>query len=525
MNRKILCDMSSIKENGIESFCENYYWPVSNKEFKIFSEFIHNTYVDLILDIKDDSLFDIALIELSFVHNLLQIFHYNYIKEFSMNSDMDLLYGKETKELLHPNWPDLSRLYSNPKHPFGKIKRLVRRVVKNIIFNRKLPIFNILKSLNGKDKAIGIGSMSSLKMEFILNKRIFTSHYDYIDLINIGSKVDARTIEKHALFLEKHIVNRFIDALQNNQSLFTDNIDFDALKSCWKRRFYDASKLYFEVANTKYKSNSVFVSDMAKPFHKLITLAFQRAGKSVYCFHHGNDAGFSVQMLGHEVTTSHCHTFVVPTDGIQRIYERIYSKSEIEKRTGTKYLSINSSFYRAIYFKNQNPKKIHIKKIMLMGFPMNSSRYAAENSLFFYSQLDLEYRLITTLKNLGYYVIYKAHPDRLEEIGNLFNNVADEIIVESFEKVWKESDLLIFTYTSTTTFGYALTTNLPIVLLDSAQEFRDKKEYSDMSSRINLVKTSFDDNMRINFNSDLLLKAVSNSDFDFSYVERIFGNA
>jgi len=85
--------------------------------------------------------------------------------------------------------------------------------------------------------------------------------------------------------------------------------------------------------------------------------------------------------------------------------------------------------------------------------------------------------------------------------------------------------LLIFTYTSTTTFGYALTTNLPIVLLDSAQEFRDKKEYSDMSSRINLVKTSFDDNMRINFNSDLLLKAVSNSDFDFSYVERIFGNA
>ena len=147
------------------------------------------------------------------------------------------------------------------------------------------------------------------------------------------------------------------------------------------------------------------------------------------------------------------------------------------------------------------------------------------NSLFFYSQLDLEYRLITTLKNLGYYVIYKAHPDRLEEIGSLFNDVVDEVITDSFEKVWQRSDLLIFTYTSTTTFGYALTTNLPIVLLDSAQEFRDKKEYSDMSSRINLVKTSFDDNMRINFNSDLLLKAVSNSDFDFSYVERIFGNA
>ena len=525
MSRKFLCDISAIKKSGFESFYQNYYWPVSNKEFEIFSKFIHNTYVDLIIDIKDDSLYDIALIELSFVHSLLQIFHYNYINEFSLNNNIELLHGQGAGDLLNPNWSDLSRLYSNPKHPFGKIKRLIMRVVKNIIFNRKLPIFNILKSLNGKDKAISIGSMSSLKMEFILNKRIFTSHYDYIDLINIGPKVDARTIEKHALFLEKHVVNKFIDILRKNRSLFASNVDFDALKLCWKKRFYDASKLYFEVANTKYKSNSVFVSDMAKPFHKLITLAFQRAGKSVYCFHHGNDAGFSVQMLGHELTISHCQMLVVPTNGIKRVYEKMYSKSEIAKRSGTKYLSINSSFYKEIYSKNKNPKKIHIKKIMLMGFPMSSSRYTAENSLFFYSQLDLEYRLITTLKNLGYYVIYKAHPDRLEEIGSLFNDVVDEVITDSFEKVWQRSDLLIFTYTSTTTFGYALTTNLPIVLLDSAQEFRDKKEYSDMSSRINLVKTSFDDNMRINFNSDLLLKAVSNSDFDFSYVERIFGNA
>ena len=123
----------------------------------------------------------------------------------------------------------------------------------------------------------------------------------------------------------------------------------------------------------------------------------------------------------------------------------------------------------------------------------------------------MEYRLITTLKNFGYYVVYKAHPDRIKEIEGLFNDVVDEVITESFEKVWQGSDLLIFTYTSTTTFGYALTTNLPIILVDSAQKFRDKKEYDDMSSRVNLVKTSFNDNMRISFDSDLLLKAVFKS--------------
>jgi hypothetical protein len=518
--------MSAIKENGFESFCQNYYWPVPNKEFNIFSEFIHNTYVDLILGIEDDSLFDIAHIELSFVANLLQIFHYNYVNEFSLNNNIELLHGQEVEDLLNPDWSNLSRFYSSPKPSFGKVKRFVRRVAKNIVFNRNLSIFDILKSLNNKDKAIGIGSMSPLKMEFILNKRIFTSHYDYFDLINIGTRVDTHIVEKHALFFEKNVVDRFIDILQKNRSLFTNNIDFDALKSCWKRRFYDVSRLYFEVVNTKYKSNSIFISDMATPFHKLITLAFQRSGKSVYCFHHGNDAGFSIQMSNHERTISHCHTFVVPTDGIQRVYERIYSKSAVERRTGTKYLSINSSFYNAIYSKNQTHKNTRVKKIMLMGYPMNHRRYPFENGLFFYSQLDLEYRLITTLKSFGYYVIYKAHPDRLKEIGGVFNNV-DEYITQPFEAVYKKADLLLFTYTSTSTFGYALTTNLPIILVDSANKYRDPDQYKLMQSRVNILDAKEDTHMKIQFNEKSLINMVSNENvyknFDFSYVDQIYG--
>ena len=104
MSRKFLCDISAIKKSGFESFYQNYYWPVSNKEFEIFSKFIHNTYVDLIIDIKDDSLYDIALIELSFVHSLLQIFHYNYINEFSLNNNIELLHGQGAGDLLNPNW-------------------------------------------------------------------------------------------------------------------------------------------------------------------------------------------------------------------------------------------------------------------------------------------------------------------------------------------------------------------------------------------------------------------------------------
>ena len=176
--------MSTIKENDIASFCQNYDWPVSYVEFNRFSEFIHNKYIDLALDIVDDNLFDIVIVELSFIHHLIQVLHYNYVKEYSVIHNVKILHSNESNYLFEPNWRNLADFYSSPKPSFGKIKRLIRRMVKNIVFNRKLSIFNTLKSLNSKNRAISIGSMSPLKMEFILSKGVYADHCDYFDIIN-----------------------------------------------------------------------------------------------------------------------------------------------------------------------------------------------------------------------------------------------------------------------------------------------------------------------------------------------------
>ena len=81
-NKFIFGDASAIRKYGVQEFEDNYFWPVSDSDFDKFSRYMHNTYVELISDIKDDNLYDIALVELSFVHQLIQIFHYNYIKEY-----------------------------------------------------------------------------------------------------------------------------------------------------------------------------------------------------------------------------------------------------------------------------------------------------------------------------------------------------------------------------------------------------------------------------------------------------------
>ena len=63
-------------------------------------------------------------------------------------------------------------------------------------------------------------------------------------------------------------------------------------------------------------------------------------------------------------------------------------------------------------------------------------------------------------------------------------NVADECNNNKFENVWDAADALVFTITTSTTFGFAITTPLPIVLINAtttdwnySRKLQIKKEY------------------------------------------------
>jgi|SaaInlStandDraft_7_1057024.scaffolds.fasta_scaffold25979_2 hypothetical protein len=526
-NNFILGDMSVIRGNGIKLLQDNYYWPVPDKEFTLFSEYMHDSYIELIRGITDEKLFNIAVVELTFISNLVQIFHYNYVCEFSKDNNINLLCGNDSKMYRNPDWHKLRYYYTDMEFPFGGVKRFIRKFIKNIIFNKHLSIVEIVKGFQQKDTSISIGSMDVFKMEFIQKKGIFFSHYDWIDFFKVKKIKNKKINNTDYDFIKKNVVDKFLSILESNNTLFIKNVNLKVIKDVWSDRFNDLLKLHENLHNFGDKIQILLVSDMAKPFNKVITTYFQNNNVSVFCFHHGNDACYSNQSLMHQATVSHCKNFVTPSNGIRDVYKKLYSNLPIEQRVGTKYISLNSSYYNNLFSKYSNCSKSSIKKIMVMGFPLNSFRYNVENNLFFYKTVDLEYRLISTLKKAGYHVTYKVHPDRLEEVDSIFNNMVDEYIVESFEKVWNKSDALIFTYTSTTTFGFALTTNLPIILIDSAKNNRNADEYRSMRGRVNILNAITDDSMRIIFDQDELLNMINKinnkNDSNFSYVDKIFG--
>ena len=104
-----------------------------------------------------------------------------------------------------------------------------------------------------------------------------------------------------------------------------------------------------------------------------------------------------------------------------------------------------------------------------------------------------------------------------DDLNGLFDHLVDDIVVDSFENVWQKADLLIFTYSETTTFGYALTTNLPIDLLDSEEDMRDADDVELIDSRIIRVPSRIGADTRIYFENDKLIKAIAQSNYDIAY--------
>jgi len=135
-----------------------------------------------------------------------------------------------------------------------------------------------------------------------------------------------------------------------------------------------------------------------------------------------------------------------------------------------------------------------ITKVMLVGNVYRESGLSCVTSFPAPVQLHLELRLIKYLQKAGYDVVYKQHPG-----GLLRDNVFDfrrlgvEVIRDDFEHNLNRADAFLFYHTRTTTFGAALCTKKPIVILDGGWEKIVPKLKKELAQRCQFVTCSFND--------------------------------
>jgi hypothetical protein len=190
--------------------------------------------------------------------------------------------------------------------------------------------------------------------------------------------------------------------------------------------------------------------------------------------------------------------------------------------------SIDTQVYFKLWRKHKNKAlPLKIKKVMLLGFPLNQIRNYTMAGGFSLMRLDLELRIIESLEKSGYRVIYKVHPDRRQEAKGLFqgfNNV--EIWEGYFEDCLDQVDAFIFSHLRTTAFSSALCTNKPIISLRLEPEFfKPLPEAQELlAKRCDFINAQFDERNRIIFNEKEFLACLAkrpefpNNDFLKKYM-------
>jgi hypothetical protein len=139
-------------------------------------------------------------------------------------------------------------------------------------------------------------------------------------------------------------------------------------------------------------------------------------------------------------------------------------------------------------------------------------------------QFQIENTLVGHLQQAGFEVLYKKHPDGTlrGQRFTLFPNV--EVVYERFEEVMQLADSFLFYHTRTSTFGPALCTDKPIVIIDGGWEKINLNMLALLKKRCSFVKATVSEQNQVVINPSELKDALhdyekaANTEFRETYL-------
>ena len=497
--RIIYLDLGAINKDGKKNFLNSESWPVKEKYFWKFIDFIFENYYNSLKKLNGRD-FHIGVIEVAFLNNLIQVLHINYVKEYAKKNKIKILNTKISQIFFKPDWNNIANFYKIHSYPYNKFNRFLRKIFKAIYFNRHLPLYKIIIGIFSKNKNISLGSFDNIKKDYIFKTNNFYNHIAWVDLLNKNwqSKFDNKKVMKQVNSFSKIILQPMLLNIKKNKFTkeFAKSLDFNKIQKAWEVRIKDLYILQ-EVFCPSESVKELLITECGKPFHKLIAASYKEKKTIVTNFSHGNDPSFVDQRWTHNYLISVCNRYAFESHSIKKSFNRIRKNFILDFKENIKYLSIDSPIYNRL--KNHTNLIKNNNNVMLMGYPMNSKRYVDDVYHFFHYKLKLEIHLLNELKKTSNNIIYKAHPDRINELGNIMKQDSVNIISEKFENVWKQAGVLIFTYVTTTTFGFAIQLPVPIILIapESTKWIKERKKI--LEKRVVLISNSDENNyMKIN---------------------------
>jgi hypothetical protein len=459
---------------------------------------------------------DLVLADFKFIGFLALHVHAEMVQARCRDEGIAVATGPLSEPHYHSDWETVARDHQRLLEQ-DRSQLPLRRLLKNLRYNSHLGVGSRLKGILSPD-SFGLGSYSMLKRGYVTRQKLYLDHHYWQTLFGHLNGSTGAAISLRA----KSQLRSFLGLLEGFcREKYSFTIDAARIEKCWESRLQALSACYAMILDRRDLPDRYLYTESGNPLIRVVAHAIRRKGGRAVDFLHGHNTGGLVQRSVAYSDIGSATEFVSPTRACAAAYRRTYEETGLSSANKVLFTSIETSHYESLCRENRRqpfPRKI--ESVMLMGFPMNAYRYVENPGYFFYFQLDLELRLTRLLRENGFRVLYKIHPDRKNEVVDLFASTCDDIVSAPFESAWREADAILTKYTASTAFFFALCTNRPIFVLDVEKDCWRPDHYELLKRRCRFIPAWINARNRIDFDDGLLIKELSRGteDPDFSYV-------
>ena len=511
----LVLDTLKLRRNISDGHRNGMLCPVSDRSYLNCVNKIFSGYEELIIN-QDDREFDVLLADYRFVIFVVHHIHMIAIRNTCDKNNIGLVLGQEHKEILEPKWTAISTEFHRPWGTRNYYYEKLRSI--NLTMRQRRRYSQSLWR-SGATKTMYTGQVGWLCDEYIRTEDLFLRNIEPLSM-----PIKFREGGKNLQDKYRRIIEPLIESIFQLDPLLTSGFEYRKMLASWSRRLADVEAIYESFLGITGKKERMLVNGGTNPLRKILVMAFQRSGAQVTVFHHGNDFGGRIQNHGHRGEVSHCLEFMCPTMQIAKNYVESYKDIKTERKVGTQYSHMNTNYFRGIRTKEKiNEIERKHKPIMLVGRPLNHRRLLDAHGCFILHKAQLECDLITLIKSCRENVIYKAHPDTASAAKGLYADKC-EIWTGPFEDLCRESSVLIFTSATSTTFGYALSTVLPIVLIEPKNNQWNENVRRKLLDRCEITNYDVDDLGRAILGGLVLKDAIEKAivkRFDLTFLDSV----
>jgi hypothetical protein len=492
----VLCgDSSAFVASGFDPKGVDPVWPVGERQFHRFVRAVHAAYEEKHRLLAGEDA-DLWLADYTFVTILIQVVHAGAAKVMADAAGKALILGPRTERYHRPAWKAWADAYRPPQANLAApLLRRLRQLRRRYLYNAHLSkLQRVLASL-GTPSTWSLGALHALKDEVWL----------------AGERVDFPVVEKFAdlpvrmVPIQPQLKAAVQDFLKTLHHLGADHfgvaLPVEEAGAAWQSRLSDLAGTYRKVLALRRKPLRVVVGSAGDPIIRTIALALRRSGAVIVSVLHGHNVGYTYETDRSIIDVSIASEFVAPSVRAAASLARLARAEDITRNQAVSFISCATTQYVSQLERSSSrvARPDGQKAVLLVGYAYNGHRYTYGAGLFDPMRRDLELRLVRSLRNLGYRVIYKPHPSTQDIARLIFESEVDVFDTRPFSAAVDAADILLFTYPQTTTLGDSVTGSHPIVLLDVEDQRWNEEVRLSLSTRCHMVSARIDGQNRIDF--------------------------